>query len=74
MLVLTYHSISDAAGPTSIPPAVFAEQMQVLADLGRRGVTLDEFIAWHEGDDSNSGNVLITFDDAFDDFAWSAAA
>ncbi|WP_395622122.1 polysaccharide deacetylase family protein [Sphingomonas daechungensis] len=73
MLVLTYHSISDAAGPTSIPPAVFAQQMQVLADLGRRGVTLDEFIAWHEGDDRNSGNVLITFDDAFDDFAQVAA-
>ena len=36
MLVLTYHSISDAGGPTSIPPDVFATQMQVLADLGRR--------------------------------------
>ena len=73
MLVLTYHSISDATGPTSIPPTVFAEQMQVLADLGRRGVTLDEFVSWHEGDDCNSGNVLITFDDAFDDFAQVAA-
>ena len=35
MLVLTYHSISDAAGPTSIPAEVFDMQMQVLADLGR---------------------------------------
>ena len=49
MLVLTYHSISNAGGPTSIPPAVFAMQMQVLADLGRKSLRLDEFIAWHEG-------------------------
>lgn len=73
MLVLTYHSISEAPGPTSIPPTVFAEQMQVLANMGRRGVTLDEFVAWHEGDDRNADNVLITFDDAFDDFAKVAA-
>ena len=51
MLVLTYHSISDAAGPTSIPPDVFATQMQVLADLGRRSLRLEEFIEWHEGDE-----------------------
>ena len=74
MLVLTYHSISDAAGPTSIPPAIFANQMQVLADLGRRSLRLSEFIDWHEdkGDGANDG-VLITFDDAFEDFAQVAA-
>jgi peptidoglycan/xylan/chitin deacetylase (PgdA/CDA1 family) len=73
MVVLTYHSISEAGGPTSIPPAVFANQMQVLADMGRRGVRLDEFLAWHEGDDSHAGDVLITFDDGFEDFAKVAA-
>ena len=73
MLVLTYHSISEAAGPTSIPPSVFAMQMEVLAAAGRRGVSLDEFIAWHEGDDKNDDDVLITFDDAFEDFAKVAA-
>lgn len=74
MLVLTYHSISDAAGPTSIPAEVFATQMQVLADLGRRSLRLNEFIDWHQG--SNGGaddGVLITFDDAFEDFAQVAA-
>ena len=69
MLVLTYHSISDAGGPTSIPPAIFANQMQTLADLGRRSVRLSEFIDWHEGmADSADDGVLITFDDAFEDF------
>ena len=70
MLVLTYHSISDASGPTSIPPSVFAGQMQTLADLGRRSLRLSEFIDWHEGkNDSAQDGVLITFDDALEDFA-----
>lgn len=73
MLVLTYHSISDSGGPTNIPTAVFANQMQTLADLGRRGVRLKEFIDWHEGKISSAKDVLITFDDAFDDFAEVAA-
>ena len=73
MLVLTYHSISEAAGPTSIPPAVFSMQMEVLAASGRRGVRLDEFLDWHEGDDRSADDVLITFDDAFQDFAKVAA-
>lgn len=70
MLVLTYHSISDAAGPTSIPAEVFATQMQVLADLGRRSLRLNEFIDWHQGSNGRADDgVLITFDDAFKDFA-----
>ena len=69
MLVLTYHSISDAGGPTSIPPTVFAMQMQVLADLGRKSLRLNEFIAWHQGTIGKDDGVLITFDDAFEDFA-----
>lgn len=73
MLVLTYHSISDAAGPTSIPPKVFEMQMQVLADLGRRGLRLSEFVDWHEGKNGADDGVLITFDDAFEDFAEVAA-
>ena len=73
MLVLTYHSISDAGGPTSIPRAVFATQMQTIADLGRRSVRLSEFIDWHAGEDVADDGVLITFDDAFEDFAQVAA-
>jgi peptidoglycan/xylan/chitin deacetylase (PgdA/CDA1 family) len=74
VLVLTYHSISDAAGPTSIPADVFATQMQVLADLGHRSLRLSEFIDWHQGTNGDADDgVLITFDDAFEDFAQVAA-
>ena len=73
MLVLTYHSISNAGGPTSIPPDVFAMQMQTLADLGRRSLRLSEFISWHDGRIGKDDGVLITFDDAFEDFAEVAA-
>lgn len=74
MLVLTYHSISDAGGPTSIPPAAFADQLQTLADLGRRTLRLSEFIDWHEGKNGSAEDgVLITFDDAFADFGNVAA-
>jgi peptidoglycan/xylan/chitin deacetylase (PgdA/CDA1 family) len=74
MLVLTYHSISEEGGPTSIPPAVFASQMETLAAMGRRSLRLSEFIDWHEGRNGDAQDgVLITFDDAFGDFAEVAA-
>ena len=73
-LVLTYHSISDAAGPTSIAPTTFAIQMRELRQAGYVADTIDDFIAWHEGGgDPHARRVLITFDDAFADFATSAA-
>lgn len=76
MLVLTYHSISEAGGATSIPPTVFAMQMAALADAGYRSQTLEAFIDWHDGQDEEENErrrVLITFDDAFADFAEVAA-
>lgn len=72
-LVLTYHSISDADGPTSISPADFGMQMAALADTGYRSQRVAEFINWHEGKQDNGKSVLITFDDAFADFANVAA-
>lgn len=71
-LVLTYHSISDAPGPTSIPPATFAMQMEMLSRCGYQSATCADFIAWHEGKGSMERRVLITFDDAFADFADAA--
>jgi peptidoglycan/xylan/chitin deacetylase (PgdA/CDA1 family) len=48
--------------------------MQVLADLGQRSLRLSEFIDWHEGGKAGADDgVLITFDDAFEDFALVAA-
>lgn len=71
--ILTYHSISDAAGPTSIPPAVFSGQMEAIADLGISVVGLGFVRRWLEGEERLSGRtVAITFDDAFEDFAEAA--
>lgn len=73
ILVLTYHSISDAGGPTSIPTPVFAMQMETLAQCGYSSVTLGEFMEWHDGKADPGRRVLITFDDAYMDFAQIAA-
>ncbi len=71
-LVLTYHSISDAPGPTNIAPATFAMQMEMLGRCGFTSARLDEFLAWHQGKGDMARKVLITFDDAFADFAETA--
>ena len=71
-LVLTYHSISANAGPTSIAPATFAMQMAELADAGYASQRLDDFGRWWDGAPAGK-QVLITFDDAFADFAETAA-
>lgn len=62
--ILMYHAIAPDPGPTSIAPEVFAAQMQVLAESGRPVVSLD---AWLARADPRA--VVITFDDAFVDFA-----
>ena len=72
--VLTYHSIGEGYGPTSMPEKLFRKQLVALSDLGYRGVTLSEYLCWIRGGASlSSRSVLITFDDAFDDFAKLAA-
>ncbi len=67
--VLMYHSIADGAGPTSIPPAVFASQMAALARSECEVVTLGQVAAWLAGTGSIPDRaVAITFDDGFADF------
>ena len=71
--ILTYHSISDHAGPTSIPSHVFRAQMEALRDLGIDVVPLDRVAQWLRGDAGfDRSTVAITFDDAFRDFAEAA--
>lgn len=66
--ILMYHSVSDRGGPTSIRPEVFAAQMRALSLSGRQVVGMDALVSgeWPEG------AVVLTFDDAFQDFITSA--
>lgn len=78
--VLTYHRVDTPearphldSGLISASPTEFAEQMEHLAEH-RRVVTLEEVLCAFRGEHRlPPGSVLITFDDAYEDFdrhAW----
>jgi peptidoglycan/xylan/chitin deacetylase (PgdA/CDA1 family) len=67
--VLMYHKVNDhRPNPTTVPTAVFAEQMELLGELGYTPVSLglvrDHYV---EGAPLPPGAVLITFDDGYRD-------
>jgi peptidoglycan/xylan/chitin deacetylase (PgdA/CDA1 family) len=67
--VLMYHKVNDLwPNPTTVPTAVFAEQMELLGDLGYVPVSL-EAVREHylSGAPLPGGAVLITFDDGYRD-------
>lgn len=69
-----YHSISDAAGATSIAPAVFRAQMEALVAAGCPVLPLGAVAdALEDGSSLPPDAVAITFDDGFLDFAEQAA-
>lgn len=69
-----YHSISEAAGATSIAPAVFRAQMEGLVASGCPVVPLGAVAdALDGGGAAPDQAVVITFDDGFLDFAEQAA-
>jgi peptidoglycan/xylan/chitin deacetylase (PgdA/CDA1 family) len=67
--ILMYHSISTAAGPTSIAPPTFRMQMEELVASGAPVVGLDRL---HERAPLPPRAVVITFDDGLVDFAEEA--
>lgn len=70
LAILTYHSISSEAGPTSISPAIFREQMNAIASADVDVVDLSFVERWLAGDEAlRRRTIAITFDDAFRDFA-----
>ena len=68
--ILMYHSISEGDHPTQISPSVFSRQIATIADSGVPVIGLDDLMAAHRGEaDLAPRSVIITFDDAFTDFA-----
>jgi len=67
--VLMYHKVNDLwPNPTTIPTAVFAEQMDLLGELGYVPVSLDAVRDHYlSGAPLSEGAVLITFDDGYRD-------
>ena len=73
LVVLMYHRIGDPAeapvGIVSATPRSFAGQMRWLAATGR-AVSLEQVLAARSGTtELPTGAVLVTFDDAYSDFA-----
>jgi peptidoglycan/xylan/chitin deacetylase (PgdA/CDA1 family) len=67
--VLMYHKVNDLwPNPTTVPTAVFAEQMELLGDLGYTPVSLDVVLGHYlEGAPLPARAVLLTFDDGYRD-------
>lgn len=72
--ILMYHSISTGAGPTCIDPETFAQQMAALAEAGFHVMPLSQLAMLRSGKGPSPGKIaIITFDDAYADFALNAA-
>lgn len=68
--ILMYHSISAGDHPTQISPDAFTGQVEAIVASGVPVIDLDDLAAAHEGKfDLADRSVIITFDDAFSDFA-----
>lgn len=70
--ILTYHSISDGAGPTCIAPSLFDEQLAAIAESGVACWTPDDYLEWRNKSGIDAKAVIVTFDDAFADYADNA--
>lgn len=68
--ILMYHSISTAGGATSIRPEIFEAQMDAIAEAGIAVVSLDALVESRRmGALLPPRSIIITFDDAYQDFA-----
>jgi peptidoglycan/xylan/chitin deacetylase (PgdA/CDA1 family) len=73
-VILTYHSISDGSPPLKISPALFAEQMEWLK-ANCRVLSLEQVASQlAQRQPLPERTVVLTFDDGFQDFYFSAAS
>ena len=71
--ILTYHSLDDSGSVISVSPAAFRTHMQTLRDAGFSGIALGRLLDGWEGTAPLPPRpVVLTFDDAFSNFAESA--
>ena len=71
--ILTFHSISNGGGPTNIPVDTFKMQVETIAELGIDVIGLDDVDQWLNGNrEITHPSIVITFDDAFEDFSETA--
>ena len=73
LAILTYHSLDTSGSILSIAPHQFAEQMGYLADLGVRGISLREAVAYRDVNGTWPEKcIVLTFDDGYENFYESA--
>lgn len=67
--ILMYHSIANDDVATAIPPDIFRAQMHAIKEAGVPVITLDDYAAARCGEkELDPVSLIITFDDAFQDF------
>jgi peptidoglycan/xylan/chitin deacetylase (PgdA/CDA1 family) len=64
--ILMYHSLDASASVVSVSPRDFAGQMRCVAELGLRGISLREAIAYRDAHHTWPARcVVLTFDDGY---------
>jgi peptidoglycan/xylan/chitin deacetylase (PgdA/CDA1 family) len=71
--ILTYHSLDESGSVISVTPAAFRAHMEALREKGCSGIALGRLLdGWDGRATLPARPVVLTFDDAFRNFAESA--
>jgi peptidoglycan/xylan/chitin deacetylase (PgdA/CDA1 family) len=72
--ILTYHSLDESGSVISVAPSAFRRHMELLHEMGYRGVALGELLSAWRGETTLEGRpVALTFDDGLRNMAEVAA-
>ncbi len=70
--VLAYHSVDNSGSWLSISPNQLREHLQWLKDHHWQGLTIDQLLARLDGQPGSGREILITFDDGYENFLTNA--